>query len=405
MMRSPKPTPKILAFGDSPTRHTGFARVVRNVLTRWHRSGLDVACVGIGFEGEGYERLPFQIYPGGTGDWNSPARLSALLQRLDQGGYTHLWMLMDPDALSDHGFPEGLRRVAQAKGIRVTLYYPLDATPERAWLGIMKAVDAPVAYTEHARRVTRAVLGQSEYPITVIPHGVDDCFVPLSVEQRRRAREMQVRVGQEPVRWLNDGTLLLLNVNKNEWRKDLLRSLEILARLRDERDVPAKLILRTQPVSSMGGIVIELAAAQLGLTHGKEYVIWPSADDAALVALYNAADLYLTTTLGEGWGLGVTEAMGCHCPVAMPNHTSLAEIGLGEPVTWLPQEDGVVCGGDTRLRRRVDLAGAVDAITDAYRQGRIGRGVRCAPAAGHLWSWNQVAERMRVVLLGEPEQG
>ena len=126
--------------------------------------------------------------------------------------------------------------------------------------------------------------------------------------------------------FVEDDTFLMLGVNKNEWRKDPLRMLEILVGLR-RLDVPAKLLLRMDPMSAMGGIHLELAAKQLGLTYGKEWCHMGPVDDEVLAGLYNAADLYLTTSLGEGWGLGVTEAMACHTPVAMPRHTSLAEIG------------------------------------------------------------------------------
>ena len=62
----------------------------------------------------------------------------------------------------------------------------------------------------------------------------------------------------------------MLGVNKNEWRKDPLRMLEILVGLR-RLGVPAKLLLRMDPMSAMGGVHLELAAKQLGLTYGKEW--------------------------------------------------------------------------------------------------------------------------------------
>ena len=310
---------------------------------------------------------------------------------------------------------------------------------EREWLGILDACDVAVAYTEYGRDATRTALGKSLYPVEVVPHGVDDCFKPLSVEARAKARVIELRVGDgkngnngtngaNVTQFVQEGDFLMVNVNKNEWRKDPLRSLEILRALRREK-VPAKLMLRMDPMSAMGGVHLDVAAKQLGLTYGKEYCHVGPVGDEALVALYNAADLYLTTSLGEGWGLGVTEAMACHCPVAMPRHTSLAEIGAavrnaecgrrndngssprpsprpspapasegGGPI-WLPLEDDYVCGADTRLRRRVDVDGAVKVIMQAYGL-RCGDGVRCAPAEGGLKSWDNVAERLWNLLLG-----
>jgi glycosyltransferase involved in cell wall biosynthesis len=42
--------------------------------------------------------------------------------------------------------------------------------------------------------------------------------------------------------------------------------------------------------------------------------------------LYNTADSLLTTTLGEGWGLSITEAMATRTPVVAPDNTSLHEM-------------------------------------------------------------------------------
>jgi len=282
-------------------------------------------------------------------------------------------------------------------------------------------VDVAVAYTEYGRGETRKALQKSLYPIEVVPHGVDACFKPLSVEDRAKARIIELELApsfakategkpasRTTVNFVEDDTFLIVNVNKNEWRKDPLRSLEILKGLR-ELGVPAKLLLRMDAGSAMAGIDLDDAAHQLGLSYGKEYCHIGAVPDNAMVALYNAADLYLTTSLGEGWGLGVTEAMACHCPVAMPSHTSLTEIGEASgrvdangadngPV-WLPSEVGYVGLGPMRLRRRVNLPGAVQAIYKAYGL-RCGHGVRHAPADGHLKSWHWVAERLWNLLVG-----
>ena len=423
---------KILAVCDSPTVLTGFARVARNILGRWrfYEEGEPVDCWAINFDGWGYDQVGYRLFPGGKHDWNSPGKLNQLLKLIADGQYTHLWMLMDPDALSVHGFPQKLRQVCKVKNVRVMLYFPVDAPPEWEWLSILDAVDVAVTYAEFGRNEIRKALGKSLYPIEVVPHGVDDCFKPLSVEDRAKARciELILRAlpgGETPpgegnrtmkgtprgdtrptggeraarsIHFVEEDTFLMLNVNKNEWRKDPLRSLEILAGLR-KLGVPAKLILRMDPMSAMGGVHLDMAAQQLGLTYGKEWCHIGPVNDEAMAALYNAADLYLTTSLGEGWGLGVTEAMACHCPVAMPKHTSLAEIGEGSQVIWLPREEGFVCGADTRLRRRVCLAGAVEHIFQAYGL-RCGHGVRVAPAAGAFKSWDWVAERLFELLVG-----
>ena len=445
----PRPI-RILALGDSPVigsqkfvLSTGFGRVNRNVFERWTQLAkmengalkvaakpdlfsalygwakseplvtnfdhkieapawlFEVHCWAINFDGWGYQDSPVTLFPAaprGT-RWNSPENLQRFLQHLVDGEYTHVYMLMDPDALSVHGFPAAFKKVCREHNIRSLLYYPVDSTPERDWLAILDAVDVAVTYTEFGRVQTRAALGKSLYPIEVVPHGVDAVFRPLPVEERAQYRKLVIEREGKEIDFIQPGDFFMLNVNKNEWRKDPLRSLEILKGLRDE-GVPAKLVMRMAPASAMGGIYLETAARQLGLTYGVEWVHIDSVPDENLCGLYNAADLYLTTSMGEGWGLGVTEAMACHCPVAMARHTSLAEIG-NEHTLWLPLEEGFVCGADTRLRQRVDLDRAVSEIFCWYNDRVTGDAIlRVAPGTDSLKNWSFVADRLLKLLIG-----
>lgn len=72
--------------------------------------------------------------------------------------------------------------------------------------------------------------------------------------------------------------------------------------------------------------------------------------------LYNAADVYLSTSHGEGFGLGALEAQACGCPVILANNSAQTELCLSgiavecdryyQPVyetTWMrPRVDDVV---------------------------------------------------------------
>ena len=383
---------KVLALVDSPTSGTGFGRVGKNILERFQADPrVQVEVWALHFDGLGYDTTPLKLYPGGSADWNSARRLGQFLHRLATGGYTHVWLLMDADGLSVMDFPARLRKVCREKRIRSLLYYPVDAPLERDWLTILDAVDVAATYTEYGRTQTRKALAKSLYPVEVVPHGVDPVFRPLSLPQRREFRKVEVEHGGQLIDFIKPDDFLMLNVNKNEWRKDPLRSLEILKGL-VAVGVPAKLILRMHPDSARGGIHLELAARQLGLTYGKEWCHIAALDDEGLCGLYNAADVYLTTSLGEGWGLGVTEAMACHCPVAMPGHTSLLEIGELGNVIFLPLETDYVCGADTRLRRRVNVPGAVGYL-ESYATCKD---VRYAPGDRFYreLNWDVIAARM-----------
>jgi glycosyltransferase involved in cell wall biosynthesis len=389
---------KILALCDSPavranpvrgSATTGFARVANNLFTEWTKLGAEIDIWALHFDGWGYDSVPWKLFPGGSVRWNDLKNLSNFLKLMDTGGYTHVFLLSDADALCVGDFPQQLRRIALRANIRTMLYFPVDAALEPEWTEIISAVDVAVTYTEWgAAEAMKAIEHSpgvaSRTKIHVLPHGVEEHFKPFSGEDREAMRRDLV-VGQRPFASASD--FLMLNVNKNEWRKDPLRSLEILALLKQVK-VPAKLIMRMAPASVMGGVYLSRAAGQLGLVEGRDWMCLDAVEEKDLPMLYNIADLYLTTTLGEGWGLGITEAYACGVRVALPDWGACREIaGKVNPdaTVFLPLEKGSVCGNDTRLRRRVDLAGAVGNIQSVVP-------LTLPDAAANRWMFSDTAK-------------
>jgi len=400
---------KLLALCDSPTLTSGFARVAQNLFQCWAKRGVQIDCFGICFNGWNYRKVPYvnQLFPAGDGgEWCQPKKLEIFLKQLSIGGYTHVWIMQDTFLLSGNAFPESLQRVCREKNIKSMLYFPVDAPLDPEWTDIIAAVDIPVAYTQYGAAdaiakckqrsmdlVTAGLSTGLSYDLNcaVLPHGVNsDIYGPLHGRQSLR-HELY---SKQP--WLKDDDFVMINVNANQCRKDIPRSLEILAGL-VARGVPAKLILH---MPENGGpeqnISIDSCARQLGLRPAQHYghhnalfrgsqSILPETTDysvkgiGSLVGFYNLADLYLTTTLGEGWGLPITEALACGTPVAMPEGTACGEIGkalvdhgLGHMRCLLPLEYGTIVhrADNSRMRHRVYLSGAVDAIEAYYKSGQ-----------------------------------
>lgn len=400
--------PKILCLVDSPTDFTGFAEVGRNVLPYWHAWGAELHVWAIGFHGQGYTEFPnYRLLPAQP-DLRKPwhLQLEHFLQELSTGGYTHVWLLNDLSALTATDFPKKLRQVCALRKIRSLLYFPVDAALEAAWCEIINVVDVAATYTRYA--VAEVRRAGCRTPVAVVPHGVDAERYQPQADRKQLLKELVVRPTKASQRqFATDSDFLLLNVNKNEWRKDLFRSLEILAELR-KRGVPAKLIFRTAPRSAMAGVDLEQAGAQLGLPVDEHWLYLPAILPDGMARLYNAADVYLTTTLGEGWGLGITEALACGCPVAVPNHTACAEIAEGlqaeetrSRILRLSLEEHAVFGPiDARRRRRVRVADAVAQLAQLYASDTWRRRPALPGNAREWLAWPRIAEELWQLLGG-----
>jgi glycosyltransferase involved in cell wall biosynthesis len=396
---------KMLAVCDMPHGTSGFARVSSNLLRRWSAEA-DIDCWGVGFVGWGYRRAPYvqTMLPGGA-DWASPPKLDLLLAQLSTGAYTHLFMMQDTFLLSAHNFPARMREICRRKGIHSTLYFPVDAPLDPLWTDIIAAVDCPVAYTtygKHEAELKGRLRGHS-FECEVIPHGVDTSIYQTLPDRGK------LRRGLWDPAWVNEGDFLMINVNANQRRKDVVRSLEVLKALL-QRGVPAKLLMH-MPESSAEGLSLAMAGEQLELEPVRH---WGHSDplyrrghalltEQDLTKFYNAADFYLTTSLGEGWGLGITEALACGCSAGVPLHTACAEVAKRVNELWgkqrivgLPVEThGVVCDWDnSRVRHRVNVEAGADQIA-AYYNGGEWRERPELPQTVEQWlSWDRIAAKM-----------
>jgi len=385
--------------------------VAQNLLRRWlpHCESIDVW--GINFSGWPHE-LPYRIYPAGYGDWCSRTQLQAFVDRAAAGNYTHLWILQDLAPLCQYGFPAALAELRRKKGLRIVHYMPVDAPLDPAWLEIVRAVDVPVAYTEYGvtQIAAAAHFDGAEPPVChILPHGVDtDVYHPL--QDRGALREKWF--GE----WVKPTDTLLLNVNANQPRKGHVNTLQIVAELK-RLGVPVKLLMHMPNENSMtSGHSLTSMAYQLGLDpedwsstdqtatqlKGKG-LFWaknhPLAGEPLLNELYNCADLLISTTLGEGWGFSLTEALAAGCPVAAPSHTScqeiardLAVLGMSGRFCLLPYSSSAVMSvGDTRVRYPVDVSFAVRPIEAYLLHLHFSCRAPLTPEVRRWLSWDRIA--------------
>ena len=94
---------------------------------------------------------------------------------------------------------------------------------------------------------------------------------------------------------------------------------------------------------------------------------WP---EEALVALYNAADVFVSTSWGEGFGLTLGEAAACEVPIVAQNVSSIPEVvGPGGILLEPERLIAVESGQDQWLPN-------VQAFTDAIERLYMSKGLR-----------------------------
>lgn len=219
------------------------------------------------------------------------------------------------------------------------MYCPIDAGPIRSGtVERLRGLDRLVTYTRFGKRMVDEALaevrrGDPGFPfaeVAIIPHGVDTHrFYPLNGgPEDVRGRRFEVRkelLPHRPDLW--DG-FLVLNGNRNQPRKRIDITLQGFARFAENLPGNVGLYLH-MGVEDLGWNLPELARRygiedRLVLTNGSHST--PGVPDEMLNRIYNACDVGVNTSVGEGWGLVSFEHAATGAAQVVPRHSACEEL-------------------------------------------------------------------------------
>jgi len=243
-------------------------------------------------------------------------------------------------------------------------------------------IDAPLTsrmanYVREAFRVVAySKFGYSQLlrffpPVRVnyIPHGVDiDIFKPLGENIRMEVRE---KLHPKPI---PEDAFLVVTVGANWGERKMLPFLmlvfkEFLAKHKD-----AYLYLHTNVCEPFphGYDLLEFAR-EIGIIENIRYPIANTIVDPAtkqeLAVLYSAADVYLSTSIGEGFGMPLLEAQACGVPCIAPDNSSQTELIQGHGWSTKEVDDFVfvpVWIPTLQAYRVPSMSSLLEALEDAY---------------------------------------
>ena len=331
----------ILIGSESPNVVTGYGSIIRRMFKRYvgnnevHVMGWQYHGMSINFDG-------FYLHDAGLamlGDKEFPSRLEPLIMDIKPDLYF---------SLIDIWYTKRMVELTNRYNIPYINYFPIDSHPiPKEWIKYMMESTKPITLShygvntilESAKRwFDDKEIKKLEEKLEYLYHGVD--INVYNQKGRHKARERLITLVNTLAKKdvVNDDTFFIYIGNRNVIRKNIpaaLYAIKKFIRLHPNTMIIMKVGMWDD--MNNGHNLYELTA-KLGLT---KHIISIDDEDNPLIGLSDekiaetlkAADVYLSTTTGEGFGLWTIEAMACGAVPLISNNTTAPEIvipGTGE---------------------------------------------------------------------------
>jgi D-inositol-3-phosphate glycosyltransferase len=290
----------------------------------------------------------------------------------------------------------------------IVAYIPLDGNiinEENA--ASLENADRVVVYTEFAQKEFEGAFDRlrakrgGEFPaVDIIPHGVDrDRFHPFAqLKQASFASPARAEAKRQVFPDLPDpeNSFIVLNASRPDKRKRVDLTIAGFARFAAGKPSNVRLCLHHAIMGEQEDQIRSLIAqpgleGRVHLNPLAEGVV----DESALNLLYNACDVGINTSMGEGWGLVSFEHGAAGAAQIVPRHSACAELWRGrgeliEPVRRYVPEFSVLEMGEVSAE---SVAEALDKLYhDPQRCQQLAQAAYQA-ALNPDYTWDAIAER------------
>lgn len=415
---------KILVFGH--WSDTGFGIVTQELSTRWAQDGYDVRVIAVNHRGNPIQGImSSRVWPANIAGDPTGGNIS------HEAATGSLWLTYDPN---DNWIPDVCLMISDTGALYNFLgkprpgesspfgpfgdplptfvYTPIEGDNLRpSWRDVWTRI-RPIAMSMFGQQVIYEHTGKAP---PMIYHGVDAVqfrpaqpnapirpFPDMAIGSKYDAKKA---AGFDPNR------LHILRADRLVERKQYHVLIDAMKMVWDARD-DVDLVLHCYPIDD--GLNLYEEVARLPKQYHERVKLINSHDTyvglsrEALCALYNAADVYVSPTGGEGFGLTLAEALACEVPVITTNYAAGQEVCAEGAVLVDPVFDSR--GERVRIHSRYgmdwtlsDTQGFAAAIMRLLEKPKLRRDLGRAGRAyvQKMFSWDMAAQQFILVFTEE----
>lgn len=360
--------------------------------------------LGIAYKGEIEQKRFYTLYPCNKngGDIYGAYGAAALALELKA---TAVLLLNDFYLLRNY---EYAWQSLKEKGIRLAAYVPLDGLVTD--VNMMQEcffLDELVLYHKAVMKDIQQAINKYQQQSGNIPaklprlsyryHGVDThTFHPVSDAKRLVLKKQLFKLPDA------EQAIFLLNGNRYTERKDLVSTISGFAKAYPQFQQPAYLVLHTPNMEPQKRLELVSLIDNSGVAHrillnplGEEYI-----SDAQLAQLYQACDVGINTSFGEGWGLISLEHAACGAAQVVPGHSAPGELWPGTAIV-VPAPQSIQLSSNPFLMHRVDTDHLASSLVSLVNDPSMLHTVteRCLQFARQPeFDWKNIGEEWREII-------
>lgn len=313
---------RLLWASNAPWNGTGYGIETRLFTSRLKEAGYDIAiCATWGLDGGIVNWGGIPVFPKGL----MPYAQDVAPAHAKNFNAKYLITLLDAWVFNVPAWWQGL----QSEQVFWIPWFPVDTEPlpNQVRVAIERA-HRRLVYSRYAEKQ----VNQAGLDCTYIPHGVDtNVFVPTDMLAARRNLITNAKLNIPEDCYLVG--MVAANKGSAPSRKAFVPQLQAFAEFR-KRHSDAVLYLHATPgdLGEYAGVNLPEVIQAVGLTVGLDvffadrYALFMGYPDLFMRDLYNAMDVHMLVSMGEGFGIPLVEAQACGTPVITGEWTASGEL-------------------------------------------------------------------------------
>jgi len=304
---------------------TGFAQVLHNII-KPNIEEFDITGLGVNYRGDPH-KIGIDIFPAMISGRGNVYGVDRLIDILKTNKIDLLFILNDSWVISYYleAIKKELEGIAQLP--KIVVYFPVDSEYHNPiWYRDFDIVSRAYTYTEFGVKVLEKAMPTMK--VGIMPHGTDtEDFFKLNEDRTIAKKKL---LGDKMINELGepDDLFFVLNANRNQPRKRLDITIEGFSIFAKDKPSGVKLYMHSGVVDS--SVDLRVISKRYGVD---DRLIITSLNSGIqrvpiqrLNLIYNACDVGINTSMGEGWGLINTEHAVTGAPQIVPEHSACTEL-------------------------------------------------------------------------------